>query len=251
MRVCQLLPSACPRQRCRKVNREPSGATSRWLNQCLAPAENPPGCGTFAASGQREEQGLFAGLQVDLPDAGVLGCGGGVVRVRDAGISVARPRVVEPAEVRGHRPPAVGTQGIDRVRQRPLLAGPHVEDMAHELPSPGGRSRSPRSRDPAATGACSPAASSRPGCVPSSIQRSSSRRSTMPTRITSSGRGLRCSKSTSMPSDVPAGGIELELVVVAEPVELRPSCDRPDGGWPGIVRRLSRSGKAGGGGEGN
>ena len=28
-------------QRCRKANRDPSGATSRWFNLCLAPAASP------------------------------------------------------------------------------------------------------------------------------------------------------------------------------------------------------------------
>ena len=61
---------------------------------------------------------------------------------------------------------------------------------------------------------------------PSSIQRSPSHRSTIPTRTWSSGVGGRCSKSNLHAQRVARRRIELELVVIAEPVMPRPGCDR-------------------------
>ena len=52
--------------------------------------------------------------------------------------------------------------------------------------------------------------------------------------------------------DVAAGRVELQLVVVAEPVEFRPSRDRPDGGEglrPEASERRTRRGQAQGGGD--
>jgi hypothetical protein len=81
---------------------------------------------------QRDDHLLLARLQIDPEDTRfgrrqVVG-----VRVRQAGITVAGPRVVDASEIGRKSRPAVGTQAIDRVPDRAALTRLDVHHVTHK-----------------------------------------------------------------------------------------------------------------------
>ena len=82
---------------------------------------------------EREDQLLLAGAHINAPDASVFGREHAKVRVGNARVAVAGPRVVESAEVRRDAPAAVGTEAVERIWQRALFAALHVENVRDEM----------------------------------------------------------------------------------------------------------------------
>jgi hypothetical protein len=80
----------------------------------------------------------FAALKVDAPDPAVGGRGHIDVRVRHAGIAIAGTRMVQPPEVASNRPAPVRAQRVDGRRQLAPLAGHDVHDDGAEPIAIGG-----------------------------------------------------------------------------------------------------------------
>ena len=83
--------------------------------------------------GEWDDQRCLAGLEINLPDAGIRRRLGGAVRVRQPCISLAGPHVVNAPEIGGHRPAAIGAEGIDRMGDCSCGAGFHIHDPAHQI----------------------------------------------------------------------------------------------------------------------
>ena len=84
--------------------------------------------------GDGENQIPLPRHQIDPPDAGILRREDIAVGVGDARIAVSRTRVVNAPEVGRDRPLAVRREGVDRRGQRPLLACLDIENVRDELP---------------------------------------------------------------------------------------------------------------------
>jgi len=96
----------------------------------FGPIRETAGLWDFHCVGKGKDQCLLAGPHVEPPNADVGGRGRVTVRVRDARVAVAGPRVIEPAEIRSQPPTAVRAETIERMRQRAFHAALHVQDMA-------------------------------------------------------------------------------------------------------------------------
>ena len=83
--------------------------------------------------GQADDQFLPPGPEVDPEYARVLGGQISLVPIRDARVAISGPHVVEPAEIGGHGPAAVGTDRVDRVGDGPLGTRLGVQDVADEM----------------------------------------------------------------------------------------------------------------------
>ena len=98
----------------------------------LGADESPVRVRHLRARRRRRNQLLLARLQIDAPDAGVVGARDVPVRVGEAGVAVAGPAVVQAAEIGATRPASVRAERVDRAGQRALLARLDVEDVADE-----------------------------------------------------------------------------------------------------------------------
>ena len=81
-----------------------------------------------------QDQLALPGHQIDAPDAGILRREHAAVGVGDARIAVSGTRVVNAPEVGRDRPLAVRRKGVDRRGQRPLLTCLDIENVRDELP---------------------------------------------------------------------------------------------------------------------
>ena len=72
-------------------------------------------------------------LEVDQPDAFILGSEDLFIFVERAGIAVAGPFAVETREIEAERPASVRTQAINRTADGLFFAGPDIEDPGDEM----------------------------------------------------------------------------------------------------------------------
>ena len=178
--------------------------------------------------GERENQIVCPGFEVDAPDAGVVGREVVVVGVRDAGVAVAGPGVVVSGEVGREGGLAVRREGIDGGGDCPFRSRSRVEEVGDEsvplaiVPDdPGVRTGEPlqhASLLPAPGGT-----STEFGPAIPILQIDHSDRDVVV------GRGRSMLEVDFHAEHVTAAGVELELVVVGEPVVPRASGERFDG----------------------
>lgn len=91
------------------------------------------GVGNGGSLSHGEDELFFTGFEIDPPQAGVFGCEDVFVRIGDASVAVAGPRVVEAAEIRGNPPFSVRAESIDRAGKGALFSRFDVEKVADEL----------------------------------------------------------------------------------------------------------------------
>ena len=168
-----------------------------------------------------DELRLRAGRsQVERVDAGVLGRQHLAIRVGDAGVAVAGPHVVQPAEVGADGGAAVGGDRVDRRRQRARFARLQVQDAGDEPVSfpvvpddPAVRAGYPL-QHAALLPAPRPCAANLSPCVACLQVDDAHRDAVVRPR-------LAALEVHPHAQHVAAGRVELQLVVVAEPVPAR------------------------------
>ena len=175
-----------------------------------------------------DDQLAGAGRQVNMPDAGLLGRELVAIGIGDAGVAVAGPAVVDAPEVGRHRLLAVRADRVDRRRDRALAPRVDIQDVADEgivvaiVPD----DLADGARQPLQHAALLPApgaalAQLDPAVVVLQIDHADL------DHVVGSGRAVL--EVHLHAQDVAAGRIELQLVVVAEPVVLRSGGDCADG----------------------
>ena len=169
-----------------------------------------------------------ARLKIDPENAGILRSRGIFVRVGRAGVTVSWPHVLNSPEIRRHSSPAIGANGINRVRQSSLFAAVNIKNVAYEpavLPVvPNNfvfRSGSPLKHAALLPAPGAALAEFRPPVAIFQIYHPDFNH-IIDFRAAMLEVNLH-------PEHIPAGRIELQFVVIAEPVEFRPTCNRPNG----------------------
>ena len=177
---------------------------------------------------KRQDQFLLSGAQVHAPDAGVLGRQNVFVGIGQAGVAVTGPRIVETAEVRRNSPARVGRQGVNGRRQRALLPGLHIQDVGDKaIPRTvvpdhfGGRTRQPLEHRALLPVPGAAFAQLKPAVAVLEVHHAD------PNRVAGFGRAVL--EVHLHAQSVTTGRIQLELVVVTEPVKFGAARDGPHG----------------------
>jgi hypothetical protein len=166
---------------------------------------------------------------MDLVDARIIGSGDFAIGVGDARVPVARAEVADAGEVHPQGPPAVRGEIVDGPGQDSLRPGFHVQDDGHEFPVlPVVPEHLPvRARPPLEMASLLPA----PG--PALAQRDPAVAVLEVDQADFDhvvGTGIPVLELDLHAQDVAPRRVELELVVIAEPVELRAAGDGADRG---------------------
>jgi len=168
-----------------------------------------------------------ARIKINSKDAGILRSRGVFVRVRQTGIAVPGSHVLNPPEIRRHGGPAIVANGINRIRQSSLAAAVNVKDVAYEpaiLPVVEDnlvfRAGPPLEHTALLPAPGAALAEFRPPVAVFEIHH--------PDFDDIVGFGAAMLEINLHPEHIPADRIELQFVVVAEPVEFWPLCDSPD-----------------------
>jgi len=177
--------------------------------------------------GEGYNQFPAARIKIDSKDAGILRSRGVFVRVRQASVTVAGSHVLNTPEIRRHGSPAIGANGINWVRQGSFPAAMNIKDVAYEpaiLPVVEDnlvfRAGPPLEHAALLPAPCAALAEFSPPVAVFQIDH--------PDFDDIVGFWAEMLEVDLHPEHVPAGRVELQFVVVAEPVEFRPLCDSPD-----------------------
>jgi len=186
--------------------------------------------GYFAELGNIRDgnnQLLRAVFKIETENAGVFRRRLIGVRVGQTGVAITGPHIIDSPEIRRDSRAAIRTESVEWIRQRSFLAGLNIKNVAHKsvaLPvvpeNVGFRPRPPLQHTallPAPRPACTKLA---PAVALLQVHHSDL------DNIVSLGAAVL--ETHLHPQHVATSGIELQLVVVAEPMEARTGCDRPN-----------------------
>ena len=168
-----------------------------------------------------------ARLEIDSENARILRSRVVCVRIGQSGVSVTAPHILDPAKIRCHSGATVGADSINRMGQSPLLAAVDIEYMTYKTTILPGvpdnlvfRARSPLEHTTLLPAPRTALAQLSPGLAAVQIHH--------PDLDDIVGPRAAMLEIHLHPEHISAGRIELELVVVAEPMEFRPAGDGPD-----------------------